>query len=118
MTTHTSTFRESGKRNIAKVFGVLFICAALFASALSLGLPHGSSAASNEVTLKPVADTFVSNRQPARSSGSSSRLDVRSEPTMRSFLRFEVKDIGQARVTNAHLRLFAIRGSQGQPIRR
>ena len=54
MTTHTSTLRESGKRSIAKVFGVLFICAALFASALSLGLPHGSSAASNEVTLKPV----------------------------------------------------------------
>src|SRR5262249_14529039 len=115
MTTHTSSLREPKKRSIAKIFGVLFICACLLAGALNLWLPHGSRAASNETIIKPVADTFVSSRQPERTYGSSSPLEVRRVPAMTSLLRFEVQGLGQGSVANAHLRLFAVRGSGDQP---
>jgi hypothetical protein len=115
MAAHITTHRESGKKSIAKIFGVLFIGICLIASALSIGLPRGSRAAGEEVILKPAADTFTFSRQPDHSYSRSAHLDVRGEPAMASFLRFEIKGLGQGSVEQAHLRLFAIRDSGGKP---
>src|SRR6059036_549247 len=106
----------SATKSIAKVFGVLFIVLCLIASALSIGLPHGSNAADDEVILKPVADTFINNLKPDQGNGQSSHLDVRGDLRMISFLRFEVSGLAQSSITKAHLRLFAIKGSDGRPV--
>jgi hypothetical protein len=116
MAAHISIQKKSGKHSIAKICGVLFIGICLIASALSIGLPHGSKAAGEEMIVKPAADTFVYSRQPDHSYNRSSHLDVRGDPAMASFLRFEIKGLGQGTVEHAHLRLFSIRDSGGKPV--
>jgi hypothetical protein len=99
----------------AKIFGLLFVILSIIASALSFSLPRGSKAAGEELTVKPAADTFVASRWPDRNYGAFSHIDVRGTPAVSSYLRFEVRGLGQGSVAQAHLRLFALQGSGGKP---
>ena len=59
MTSQTYTLNTKRKHGIARFLGILFIFSALMASALTVLLPRGSSAASSAITVAPDADTYV-----------------------------------------------------------
>jgi len=98
--THTTR-----KWRIGKALGVLFIWLCLIAITCSILLPIGSRAANNTIALKPNADTFVKSSNPNRNYGDSTQLIADASPLAQSFLRFNVKDIGQNSVVQARLRL-------------
>ena len=74
MTSQTHTLNTRPKHSIARFFGVLFIFSALIASALTVILPHGSSAASSAITLTPDADTYVRQSTPGSAYATSSQI--------------------------------------------
>src|SRR6266487_5210712 len=77
----------------------------MIAITCSILLPIGSRAANNTIALQPNADTFVKSSNPNRNYGDSTQLIADASPLAQSFLRFNVKDIGQNSVVQARLRL-------------
>jgi hypothetical protein len=98
--THTTS-----KWRIGKTLGVLFIWLCLLAITCSILLPIGSRAANNTIAINPTADTFVKSNNPNRNYGDATQLMADTSPLIRSFLRFDVKGIGQNSVVQARLRL-------------
>ena len=63
---------------------------ALVAAVIALLPSWGSAAGTSTQTLAPVADAYVNADDPAKNSGSSTKLRADGSPIMRSYLRFEV----------------------------
>jgi hypothetical protein len=113
MTTQTTTVRGTHTRNIPKIFGVLFVCLSLLASALTVLLPHGSSAASSTLVLSPDADTYVRQSTPTSGYPTSSQIAVVGGSDVRqAFLRFTVSGLpAGAGIQSAKLRLIVTNDS-------
>ncbi len=107
MTAQTDTFATQRKHGIARFFGVLFIFSALIASALTVILPNGSSAASSSIAFTPDADTYVRQSTPDSTYPTSSQIStVGGSDTRIAFLRFTVAGIPSgAGIQSAKLRL-------------
>jgi hypothetical protein len=88
--------------------------AVLLSSATALGLAVSAvlftvgqrSAAASTVTLKPVADAYVSNAQPHSNYGGQKELRTGAIPAVHAYLRFSVK-AGSLPVQRATLRLWS-----------
>ncbi len=69
---------------------------------------------SREVTFGPVADTYVEEAEPDANRGTDDGLLVDESPAMESYLRFEVRGVGDS-VDRATLRVYAYDGSTEGP---
>src|SRR4051794_10016522 len=107
MTAHAPTLNTRRKHDIARFFGILFIFSALIASALTVILPHGSSAASSAITLAPDADTYVRQSTAGSAYATSKEFSsVGGSDTRIAFLRFTVAGIPNGvGIQSAKLRL-------------
>ncbi|MFN8500609.1 alginate lyase family protein [Kouleothrix sp.] len=106
---------HSRKPGLAKLLGTIFLLTCLIASAVAVGLPQFSKAASGSATVKAAADTFATSRRPDKGYGRTSRLEARGDPRTLIFLRFAVNGLGANSVAASHLRLYTIKGSD-QPV--
>jgi len=68
-------------------------------------MPTNTSSASN-ITLIPVADSYVNSGSPTTNYGSATTFRVDGSPIVRSYLRFDVQELN-GRVSRATLRIFA-----------
>jgi len=93
------------KPRIGKALGALFVGICAIAILLSIALPAGSRAAGSALVLKPAADAYVNSNQPDHNYGSAPELFADLQPTLQSFLRFNVAGIGAGSVSQARLRL-------------
>jgi pectate lyase len=93
------------KRRLGTALGALFVAICAIAILLSSALPAGSRAAGSTLVLNPVADAYVNNNRPNRNFGSTPELPADIDPTIQSFLRFDVAGIGTGSVSQARLRL-------------
>ena len=118
MTTSINPSRNIGKKSIAKCFGVLFIVLCLIASALTIGIPHGSSAATAPIAYSPDVDVSVTQSTPTTSTPSSSQLlAVGGTSQRQSFIRFTVGGLSADAVIQAvKLRLVVTNDSTGKTI--
>jgi hypothetical protein len=107
MTSHPTISKGTGKRALAKLFGVAFICLSLIASALTTLLPHGSSAASSTIVVGPAVDTYVRQSTPTDSFAVSSQIAAVGGGDARiALLRFNISGIpAGTTVQSAKLRL-------------
>jgi len=71
----------------------------------SIAAPRAAGAAEQTLLFAPVADTYVSAAAPGTAYGAKSRLNVDADPAQESYLRFDVRGVGAATVTEVRLRL-------------
>jgi hypothetical protein len=118
MTTSINPSRNIGKKSIAKGFGVLFIVLCLIASALTIGFPHGSSAATALIVYSPDVDVSVTQSTPTTSTPSSSQLlAVGGASQRQSFIRFTVGGLSaDAVIQMVKLRLVVANDTTGKTI--
>lgn len=118
MTTANNPSRNIGRKSIARCFGVLFIVLCLIASALTIGIPHGSSAATDPIAYSPDVDVSVTQSTPTTSTPSSSQLlAVGGTSQRQSFIRFTVGGLSADAVIQAvKLRLVVTNDSTGKTI--
>jgi hypothetical protein len=108
----TSVTSNALKGSVARSFGALFIALCGIAIVLNLIVPFNTRAASDIISLKPVAASYVKIADPDRNYGTASYLDVDAGSPTRSFIRFQVAGLGQNSVTQARLRLYVTSGSR------
>lgn len=112
MSLHLSPQRTGNRKHaIAKLFGTAFVVVCLIATALSVALPRFSSAAKGTIAVKASAATSINSAASNPEHQHSSRLEVGDNPRIVTFLRFDLKRLGQNDVAGAHLQLFTIQGS-------
>ena len=92
------------------------------AIAASVALSGQSSAvnAASSTSFQPLADSYVSQKNPSKNFGAETRLYIRTGPIMRSYLRFSVSGLpANATVASATLQLYSAFGlancSRGPP---
>ena len=76
-------------------------------------LASAAPAAADTVTLRPGADSYVSQAAPTGSYGTDPKLRVDGSPDIRSYLRFDLTPLGTASVVKATLRLRPNSSSSG-----
>ena len=84
------------------------------AIAASVALSGQSSAvnAASSTSFQPLADSYVSKKNPSKNFGAETRLYIRTGPIMRSYLRFSVSGLpANATVASATLQLYSPSGS-------
>jgi len=66
----------------------------------------------SSITFQPVADSYVSRKNPSKNFGAETRLYARTGPIMRSYVRFSVSGLpADATVTRATLQVYSPSGS-------
>ena len=120
MTTTITSSRSIEKKRIANYVGALFVVLCLIASALSIGIPHSSSAATAPIIYSPDVDVSVAQSTPTTSTPRSSQLlAVGGTSQRQSFIRFTVGGLSADAVIQAvKLRLVVTNDSSGKPASR
>ena len=68
--------------------------------------PQGDTFPTQAFTFNPIADSYVNQSSPTANSGTSTQMRVDGSPLVRSYLRFDVRNL-PGRVTRATLRVYA-----------
>ena len=68
--------------------------------------PQGDTFPTQAFTFNPIADSYVNQSSPTTNSGTSTQMRVDGSPLVRSYLRFDVRNL-PGRVTRATLRVYA-----------
>jgi hypothetical protein len=84
-------------------------------AAAALALPAGGASGARTVTLRPVADAYVTSAAPRSNFGRFRTLGVDRRPPVRTYLRFRISGLSGS-VRQATLRLFVIR-ARGRGLR-
>ncbi len=77
---------------------------------LAVFRPSGADAAG--VSLKPIADAYVDSSAPTLNTGSQSQLRTDNSPAVRTFLRFDLRNIAGT-ISSARLQIYANSASTG-----
>jgi hypothetical protein len=91
---HACVYRKRGARSI--LLGVVALVAWL----------HPAPASADTQSFGAVADAYVSSATPTSNYGAASKLSVDGSPTIRSYLRFDVRIPAGTAITDARLRLY------------
>ncbi len=105
MSTSKTILHRSITKNIGRTLGALFLAICTLAVALNVALPQGSSAASDSLTFKPAADSYVREDKSGSNYGDDTTLSLDTTPRMTTFLRFDLAGVNPANIAQATLRL-------------
>jgi Alginate lyase len=109
MTPNTTTTITRAKVRIGRALGALFVGICLIAVALSVALPHGSSAAT-ATTFSAVADTYVQGGTATTNYGANALMEVKDSSDIdndrHAFLKFDLRAVPDASVGSAVLKLY------------